>query len=112
MSIFHHDQTCACGLPLRVLIAWTPINPAQRFAVCPNRSKPMKKKCEVWDWYDLEIESDWYMMHLYEIYTILNPQQRRQLGQETSRQVKIEELEVELGDKNLQLQKSLASLTF
>ncbi|GJT77995.1 phosphoglucosamine mutase family protein [Tanacetum coccineum] len=68
----------------------------QQFVVCPNRSKPMKKKCEVWDWYDLEIESDWYKMNLYEMYNNLNPQQRRQLGQETSRQVRIEGLEVEL----------------
>nr|GEV34750.1 DNA-(apurinic or apyrimidinic site) lyase 2 [Tanacetum cinerariifolium] len=112
MSTYLHDQTRDCGLPLRVLTAWTSTNPARRFVVRPNRSKPMKKKCEVWDWYDLEIKSDWYRMNLYEMYNTLNPQQRRQVGQETSRQMRIEGLEVELVEKNLQLQKSLASLTF
>ncbi|GJU45692.1 hypothetical protein Tco_1202958 [Tanacetum coccineum] len=81
MSTYLHDQTCDCGLPLRVLTTWTSTNPARR-------------------------------MNLYEMYNTLNPQQRRQLGQETSLQVRIEGLEVELVEKNLQLQKSLASLTF
>ncbi|GJW85985.1 putative reverse transcriptase domain-containing protein [Tanacetum coccineum] len=81
MSTYLHDQTCDCGLPLRVLTTWTSTNPARR-------------------------------MNLYEMYNTLNPQKRRQLGQETSRQVRIEGLEVELVEKNLQLQKSLASLTF
>nr|GEZ86098.1 hypothetical protein [Tanacetum cinerariifolium] len=74
MSTYLHDQTCDCGLPLRVLTAWTSANPARR-------------------------------MNLYEMYNTLNPQQRCQLGQETSRQVRIEGLEVELVEKNLQLQK-------
>ena len=112
MSSYLHEQTCECGLPLRVLTSWTSTNPGRRFVVCPNRSKPMGKKCEVWDWYDVEIESDWYRMNLYEMYNTLNPQQRRRLGQETSRQVRIEGLEAELVAQNLQLQKSLASQAF
>ena len=51
-------------------------------------------------------------MHLYEMYTLLNPQQRRQLGQEGNRQWRIGVLEAELGQKNNELQKSLQSLTF
>ncbi|GKG32031.1 zinc finger C2H2-type/integrase DNA-binding domain-containing protein, partial [Tanacetum coccineum] len=58
MSSFLAEETCRCGLPLRVLTSWTPINPSRRFAVCANRSKPGKKKCGYWEWYDPEIDHD------------------------------------------------------
>ncbi|GJS25685.1 zinc finger C2H2-type/integrase DNA-binding domain-containing protein [Tanacetum coccineum] len=63
MSSFLAEATCRCGLPLRVLTSWTPTNPSRRFAICANRSKPGKKKCGYWEWYDPEIDHDWYRMH-------------------------------------------------
>ncbi|GJV29110.1 hypothetical protein Tco_1385558 [Tanacetum coccineum] len=51
-------------------------------------------------------------MHLYEMHTLLNPQQRRHLAQESSHQGRIQELEVILGEKNTDLQKTMKSLTF
>ncbi|GJV50011.1 hypothetical protein Tco_1440223 [Tanacetum coccineum] len=44
MSSFLAEETCRCGLPLKVLTSWTPTNPSRRFVVCANRSKPGKKK--------------------------------------------------------------------
>ncbi|GKA95306.1 hypothetical protein Tco_0817344 [Tanacetum coccineum] len=93
-------------------IAWTNTNPCRRFVVCPNRSKPGKKKCDTWDWYDLELESDWYRQNLYEIYVLLNPHQRRQLGNEMTRQQKIEVLEAQLAVKVDQVNSVSKSLTF
>ncbi|GJY91350.1 hypothetical protein Tco_0506546 [Tanacetum coccineum] len=97
-SSYKSNITCECELPSRVLTAWTPTNPAQRFLVCPNRSRPVRKKCAKWDWFDEELDSDWYRMHLYEMYTQLNPNQRRHLDTERSRQARIEELEVVLDE--------------
>ncbi|GJV73926.1 zinc finger C2H2-type/integrase DNA-binding domain-containing protein [Tanacetum coccineum] len=112
MSSFLAEETCRCGLPLRVLTSWTPINPSRRFAVCANRSKPGKKKCGYWEWYDPEIDHDWYMMHLYEMYIILNPNHRNLLHNEINRQARIEELEGELFENGAQLRRCEASLTF
>ena len=111
-SIYLQDRTCDCDLPLMVLTSWTHTNPSRRFLVCPNRYQPVKKKCEFWDWYDPEIDTDWYRMNLYQMYTLLNPQQRRQLGEEGNRVWRIGVLEAELGQKNNELQRSLQSLTF
>ncbi|GJX50934.1 hypothetical protein Tco_0277779 [Tanacetum coccineum] len=87
MSSFLAEETCRCGLPLRVLTSWTPINPSRRFYVCANRSKPGKK----------------YRMHLYEMYIILNPNHRNLLHNEINRQARIEELEGELFENGAQL---------
>jgi hypothetical protein len=54
------------------------------------------KKCEQFDWYDPEEECDWYKMHLFEMYSKLNPRQRREVQIEVNRQRRIEELEAEL----------------
>ncbi|GJR49722.1 DNA-(apurinic or apyrimidinic site) lyase 2 [Tanacetum coccineum] len=112
MSSFLAEETCRCGLPLRVLTSWTPTNPSRRFAVCANRSKPGKKKCGYWEWYDPEIDHDWYRMHLYEMYIILNPNHRNLLHNEINRQARIEELEGELFENGAQLRRCEASLTF
>ena len=112
MSIYLHDRTCDCNLPVMVLTSWRHTNPARRFLVCPNRYKPMRKKCAFWDWYDPEMDSDWYRMQLYEMYTLLTPQQRTNLGQEANRQWRIGQLEVELCEKKMEMQKSLSNLTF
>ncbi|GJZ41466.1 RNA-directed DNA polymerase, eukaryota [Tanacetum coccineum] len=99
-------DTCVCNLPVRVLTAWTNTNPCRRFI------KPGKKKCETWDWYDLELESDWYLQNLYEMYLLLNPHQRRQLGNKMTRQQKIEVLEAELAVKVDEVKAVSKSLTF
>lgn len=112
MSIYLNDRTCECDLPVMVLTSWRHTNPARRFLVCPNRYKPVRKKCEFWDWYDPEMDSDWYRMHLYQMYTLLNPQQRTNLGQEGNREWRIGQLEAELGEKKMELQKTLSKLTF
>ncbi|GKD44998.1 DNA-(apurinic or apyrimidinic site) lyase 2 [Tanacetum coccineum] len=112
MSSYLDDETCHCSLPLRVLTTWTPTNLARRFVVCPNRSKPGKKKCGYCEWYDPEIDTDWYRMHLYEMFILLNPNQRRLLHNEISRQARIEELKGELYENGAQLRRCEASLTF
>ncbi|GJX13874.1 zinc finger C2H2-type/integrase DNA-binding domain-containing protein [Tanacetum coccineum] len=95
MSSYFDDETCHCGLPLRVLTSWTPTNPARRFVVCPNRSKPGKKKCGYWEWYDPKINTEWYKINLYELFILLNPNQRNLLHIEVSCQERIDQLEVE-----------------
>nr|GEU91190.1 pre-mRNA-splicing factor SYF1 [Tanacetum cinerariifolium] len=45
---------------VRVLTAITLENPSRRFYVCPNRNRPVGKHCGTWDWYDPELEHDWY----------------------------------------------------
>lgn len=111
MSHFASDQNCDCNLPGKVLTAWTPKNPARRFVVCRNRYSP-GKKCAFWDWYDPELEDDWYRYHMYEMYNLLNPNQRRELENEMSRQVRLEQLQVELAENGAELRRCLASLTF
>nr|GFA83485.1 zinc finger C2H2-type/integrase DNA-binding domain-containing protein [Tanacetum cinerariifolium] len=87
------NQNLVC---MWVLTSWTPTNPSMRFVVCVNRSKPGKKKCGYWEWYDPEIDHDWYRMHVYEMYIILNPNHRNLLHNEINRQARIEELKGEL----------------
>ncbi|GJS86159.1 hypothetical protein Tco_0752700 [Tanacetum coccineum] len=60
----------------------------------------------------IELDSDWYQMHLYEMHNLLNPQQRRHMAQESIRQARIQELELILCEKNTELQKTTKSLTF
>ncbi|PWA84401.1 hypothetical protein CTI12_AA158720 [Artemisia annua] len=108
MSIYLHDRTCECDLPVMVLTSWRHTNPARRFLVCPNRYKPVRKKCEFWDWYDPEMDSDWYSSDVHP----LNPQQRTNLGQEGNREWMIGQLEAELGENKMELQKTLSKLTF
>nr|GEU87198.1 zinc finger C2H2-type/integrase DNA-binding domain-containing protein [Tanacetum cinerariifolium] len=110
MSSYLDDETCRCGLPLRVLTSWTPSNPARRFVVCPNRSKPRKKKCGYWEWYDLEIDTDWSWMHFYEMFILLNPNKRNLLHTKISRQVRIDELEVKLVENGAQLRRCEADI--
>nr|GEW50131.1 DNA-(apurinic or apyrimidinic site) lyase 2 [Tanacetum cinerariifolium]GEW77629.1 DNA-(apurinic or apyrimidinic site) lyase 2 [Tanacetum cinerariifolium] len=98
---FVSNQVCCCELPLKVLTSWTPGNPARRFLVCPNQSKPVKKICDMWLWFDPKIECDWYRIHWYEMYIQLNPQQRRLMDNAISRQRRIEDLEADLNERNV-----------
>ncbi|GJS98596.1 hypothetical protein Tco_0819766 [Tanacetum coccineum] len=89
-SIQVSNQLGDCDLPVRVLTAWTPTNPAKRFIVCQNQNKPnAKKKCELWDWFDEELESDWYRLQLNKMYAILNPNERRFLQNEMNHEQRI-----------------------
>ncbi|GJY19139.1 hypothetical protein Tco_0390630 [Tanacetum coccineum] len=106
---FVSTEFCKCELPLRVLTSWIPGNPARRFFVCPNQSRPINKKRGAWMWFDEEIECDWYMMHLYAMYILLNPQQRCLINNEISRQERIQDLEADLNEINDELQKTLKS---
>ncbi|GKE56055.1 hypothetical protein Tco_1495240, partial [Tanacetum coccineum] len=99
-------------LQLRVLTSWTPTNPTRRFVVCLNCSKTGKKKCGYWEWYDPKIDTEWYRMHLYEMFILLNLNQRRLLHNEINRQARIDELEVELVKNGVRLRRCEASLTF
>ncbi|GJU15699.1 zinc finger C2H2-type/integrase DNA-binding domain-containing protein [Tanacetum coccineum] len=112
MSSYFDDETCHCGLPLRVLTSWTPTNPARRFVVCPNRSKLGKKKCGYWEWYDPEINTEWYKMNLYELFILLNPNQRNLLHNEVSCQERIDQLEVESVENAPHMRRCEASLNF
>ncbi|GKA53094.1 putative reverse transcriptase domain-containing protein [Tanacetum coccineum] len=71
-----------------------------------------EKKCGYWEWYDPEIDHDWYKMHLYEMYIILNPNHRNLLHNKINRQARIEEIEGELFENGAQLRRCEASLTF
>ncbi|GKE20626.1 zinc finger C2H2-type/integrase DNA-binding domain-containing protein [Tanacetum coccineum] len=76
-QVSNHHQLCHCDLLVRVLTSRKPTNPARRFIVCQNRNKPnATKKCGLWDWFDEELESDWYRLQLNEMYYQLNPNQR------------------------------------
>ncbi|GJT36404.1 integrase, catalytic region, zinc finger, CCHC-type containing protein [Tanacetum coccineum] len=54
------------------------------------------KKCNFWDWYDDDVENEWYRTHLYEMYRLLNPSQRRQLETEISSQEEVVLLQLEM----------------
>ncbi|GKC82915.1 hypothetical protein Tco_1138632 [Tanacetum coccineum] len=74
-----------------------------------NATATGKKKCGYWEWYDPEIDHDWYMMHLYEMYIILNHNHRNLLHNEVNRQARIEELESKLFKNGAQLRRCEAS---
>nr|GEY38611.1 hypothetical protein [Tanacetum cinerariifolium] len=40
--------------------------------------RPVGKHCDTWDLYDPELEHDWYRFELFDMYNLLNPQQRNQ----------------------------------
>ncbi|GJR47764.1 hypothetical protein Tco_1315867 [Tanacetum coccineum] len=61
---------------------------------------PIKKKCGAWMWFVEENNCDWYMMHLYEMYIMLNPQQRRLKDNEIIRQERIQDLKADLNERN------------
>ncbi|GKA44034.1 hypothetical protein Tco_0736758 [Tanacetum coccineum] len=46
---------CKGDLPPMKLTAWTKENPARIF-------KNGIKKCKFWDWYDDELENEWYRL--------------------------------------------------
>nr|GEX97897.1 hypothetical protein [Tanacetum cinerariifolium] len=90
---------------LRVLTARTLENPSRRFYVCLNRNRPVGKHCNTWDWYDPELEHDWYRFELFDMYNLLNPQQRHQHQAEMTHEERIQEL-------THQLNKTCTRLTF
>ncbi|GJZ27234.1 hypothetical protein Tco_0571487 [Tanacetum coccineum] len=98
-SIFSNignKKECKCRLPVMILTSWTKEHPAKRFVVCPNRYKTRVKKCNFWDWYDDDVENEWYRTHLYEMYRLLNPSQRRELETEISSQEEVVLLQLEM----------------
>ncbi|GJX34400.1 retrovirus-related pol polyprotein from transposon TNT 1-94 [Tanacetum coccineum] len=64
------------------------------------------KKCNFWDWYDDDVENEWYRTHLYEMYRLLNPSQRRQLETEISSQEEVVLLQLEMQIMRDELSKS------
>ncbi|GJT70211.1 hypothetical protein Tco_1029497 [Tanacetum coccineum] len=98
-SIFSNignKKECKCRLPVMILTSWTKEHPAKRFVVCPNRYKTGVKKCNFWDWYDDDVENEWYRTHLYEMYRLLNPSQRRELETKISSQEEVVLLQLEM----------------
>ncbi|GKB67025.1 DNA-(apurinic or apyrimidinic site) lyase 2 [Tanacetum coccineum] len=89
---YNSSIQCSCKLSVRVLTSRTLENPARRFYVCPNRYRPVGQHCGTWDWYDLELEHDWYRFELFDMYNLLNPQQRHQHQAEMRREERIQEL--------------------
>ncbi|GKB31900.1 DNA-(apurinic or apyrimidinic site) lyase 2 [Tanacetum coccineum] len=83
---YNSSIQCSCKLPVRVLTSRTLENPARQFYVCPNRYRPVGQHCGTWDWYDLELEHDWYRFELFDMYNLLNPQQRHQHQAEMRRE--------------------------
>ncbi|GKA62894.1 DNA-(apurinic or apyrimidinic site) lyase 2 [Tanacetum coccineum] len=71
---YNSSILCTCKLPVRVLTTRTLENPSRRFYVYPNRNRPVGKHCNTWDWYDPELEHDWYRFELFDMYNFLNPQ--------------------------------------
>nr|GFA12075.1 putative ribonuclease H-like domain-containing protein [Tanacetum cinerariifolium] len=45
------------GLMLLVLTSWTPTNPSRRFAVCANRSKPVRRSVAIENVYEMDVKS-------------------------------------------------------
>ncbi|GJS69367.1 DNA-(apurinic or apyrimidinic site) lyase 2 [Tanacetum coccineum] len=83
---------CRCKLPVRVLTTRTLENPSRRFYVCPNRNRRVGKHCGTWDWYDPELEHDWYRFKLFDMYNLLNLQQKHQQQAEMRHEERIQEL--------------------
>ncbi|GJU40338.1 hypothetical protein Tco_1193295, partial [Tanacetum coccineum] len=67
--------------------------------------KPNKKKCELWDWFNEELDSDWYRLQLNEMYLLLNPNERLFLQNEMTRAQRIRHLQQDINH-------GLARLTF
>ena len=100
------ETECKCHLPLMKLTSWTKENPGRRFLVCPNRYKTGIKKCKFQDWLDSELDNDWYMDHLFEMYRLLNPYQRQELQNAISTQEKNLLLQDEIHHFKTDLKKS------
>ncbi|GJT22502.1 hypothetical protein Tco_0892439 [Tanacetum coccineum] len=81
---------CKCLLPPMQLTSWTKENPARRFVVCPNRY----------------LENEWYRSHLYEMYRLLNPSQKRELATEIRSQEEVVLLQLEMQNLRDDLRKS------
>nr|GEY23655.1 hypothetical protein [Tanacetum cinerariifolium] len=52
----------------------------------------VRKHCSTWDWYNPELEHDWYHFEFFDMYILLNPQQRHQHQAEMNREERIQEL--------------------
>nr|GEY63263.1 putative reverse transcriptase, RNA-dependent DNA polymerase [Tanacetum cinerariifolium] len=57
-----------------------------------DKGRPIRKHCGTWDWYDPELEHDWYRFKLFDMNKLLNPQQRYQHQAEMRREERIQDL--------------------
>ena len=56
----------------------------------------MKKKYEIWLWFDPKIEHDWYRHQMNEMYALLTPNERHELANEMTREERLMEFHDEV----------------
>ncbi|GJZ22629.1 hypothetical protein Tco_0559668 [Tanacetum coccineum] len=93
---YNSSILCTCKLPVRVL-THEHLKPHQDDSMFVRIVMPVGKHCDTWDLYDPELEHDWYRFELFDMYNLLNPQQRHQHQVAMMREERIQESGCSLG---------------
>ncbi|GKC30624.1 hypothetical protein Tco_1037918 [Tanacetum coccineum] len=70
------------------------------------------RKCKRWYWHDQELDNSWYRGHLYEMYALLNPHQRKELATKLTSQEQLAVLQDEYALVQVELKKSQKNASF
>ncbi|GJR16307.1 hypothetical protein Tco_0798959 [Tanacetum coccineum] len=79
---------------------------------CDMTLKIGVRKCKRWYWHDPELDNSWYRGHLYEMYALLNPHQRKELATELTSQEQLAVLQDEYALVQVKLKKSQKNASF